>query len=133
MELINEPKTAYLLDASIETMHVESREWLSEIAFWGDEMSFFYKLIHSRQPQVSFPTEEQADLEKQMIHITAENLTKLRTAVEAHERMLHALLTNTSRNEDADYRHAHRSILLDIFSTGRLIKNLKKRVISILK
>jgi hypothetical protein len=133
MKLINAPATEYLLDASLESLHTESREWLSEIYFWSDEMSFFYKLINLREPHFPFPTADLAALEKELIQITTENLGKVKSEVRKHERALHAIVTNTSLVEERDYRDRHRSLLIEIHNTQSLIRKFKKNVYSFIK
>jgi hypothetical protein len=133
MKLINGPTTEYLLDASLESLHSESREWLSEIDFWTDEMTFFYKLIHLREPHLSFPSADLAVLEKELIRITTENLGKVKLEIENHERALHAIVTNTSFVEERGYRERHRILLIEIHNTQTLIRKFKKQVYSFIK
>lgn len=130
MELLGNPKTTYLLDASLETLHSESREWLNEIAFWNEEMAFFYKLIHLREPHIAFPTAGLADLEKKLIQITSEQLGKLKAAVEGHEHILGMLIRNNSFGEEREYRDAHRSLLGQVHEQQGIIKDFKKNVFS---
>ena len=44
------PKAQLLLEASIDVLHQESREWLSTVEFWKEEMQFFDKLLHLQDP-----------------------------------------------------------------------------------
>lgn len=128
MELINAPKTEYLLDASLESLHAESREWLSDIDFWNEEMSFFYKLVHLREPHhLSFPSADLAGLEKELIRIAAD-LSEVKSAIEGHERTLRAVIQNTSLSEEQDYRERHRSLDMKVRRTHGLIRRFKKQV-----
>lgn len=133
MELISITKTDHLLNASLESLHAESREWLNEIDFWNEEMSFFYKLIHLREPRISFPTANLASLEKEMIQITSEDLLRLKSEVESHERSLSALVKNNSLGEEREYREKHRNLLADMYNIQFRIRKFKSSVFSFVK
>jgi hypothetical protein len=133
MEMISGPKTEYLLDASLATLHAESREWLSELNFWNEEMSCFYKLLHKNATSSGFPTSELADLEKEMIRITSEDLIRVKNEVETHERTLGAIMKNTSFGEQRQYRERHKMILDDIYALQLAIRRFKKSVFALVK
>ncbi len=133
MELISGLRTEYLLDASLETLHAESTEWLNEIDFWNEEMSFFYKLIHTKETHFSFPTTDLAQLEKEMIKITAENLIEIKIDIQSHERTLSALIRNTAIGEERDYRKKHRELMISMSNTLRLIRQFKRKVFSFIQ
>ena len=122
-----------MLDVSLETLHAESREWLNEIAFWSEEMTFFYKLMHLREPHMSFPTEELADLEKNLIQITSERLAKLKDDVECHEKILGALVRNSSLGEECKYRDSHRNLLGRMYDQQHIIKEFKRKIFSFVR
>lgn len=133
MELISIAKTDHLLNASLESLHTDSREWLSEIDFWNEEMSFFYKLMHRREPHISFPTANLASVEKEMIQITSEDLCRLKSEVESHERSLSALVKNNSFGEEQEYRDRHKNLLRDMYNIQVRIKKFKSSVFSFVK
>lgn len=133
MKLINSSGTEYLLDSSLESLHTESREWLTEIDFWNDEMSFFYKLIHLREPHLSFPSADLAALEKELIHVTTQSLGKVKREVENQERALRAVVNNTSLVKERAYRGRHRSLVIEIHNTQDLIIKFKKQAFSFIK
>ncbi len=128
MELLFSPRMEYLLDASLETLHSESLEWLKEIGFWQDEMAFFYKLLHKKESKESFPSEELAALEKKLVGITGDKLDKTMNEVQNHERFLASLMRTTSFHEEENYRQAHRRLLQDIYDIHALIRDFKKDV-----
>lgn len=133
MEMLGNPKTEYLLEASLEKLHAESREWVNEIAFWNEEMAFFYKLIHLREPHISFPTTGLADLEKKLIQITGEQLGNLKAEVEKHERSLGLLVRSNSFTEEHQYREAHRHLLGRMYEQLTVIRDFKKGVFGFIK
>lgn len=130
MKLITNPKTEYLQDASLETLHAKSREWLNEIDFWIEEMAFFYNLIHMREPHIFFPTARLADLERELITLTSDHLTKLRIDVENHERVLARMVKNISLDEEREYRERHRNLLTEMNSLEVGIREFKRNVFS---
>lgn len=128
MDLLGTPKTEYMLEAGLEVLHAESREWLSEITFWNGVMTFFYRLLHMREPHFSFPTAGLALLEKQLIQITSDRLMKFKAYVQNHERDLGRIVRSRSFDGDREYRDAHRSIRLEKIELQRIISDFKKKV-----
>ena len=96
MELLMNSKTDYLLEASLESLHAESMEWLNEIDFWSDEMTFFYRLLRKNQSNKAFPTAELAAVEMELVSLTSDKVNKLRNEIQNHERSLSAVMKNTS-------------------------------------
>ncbi|MDH4298190.1 MAG: hypothetical protein OEV74_18070, partial [Cyclobacteriaceae bacterium] len=85
MELLTQPKTEYLLDASLESLHVESVEWLKEIDFWSDEITFFYKLLKRSNDARDYPGRELAIIEKKLISVNSDQVSKVRSDILQHE------------------------------------------------
>lgn len=133
MELLSNPKTKYLLDASLEFLHAESLEWLKEIDFWQDEIAFFYKLLHKKEPKNSFPREALASMEKKLVDINSDKLDKVRSEIQSHERSLAAVLKTTSLQEEENYREIHRKLLRVLYEINVLIRNFKKDVFSFVR
>jgi hypothetical protein len=133
MELLTNPKAEYLLGASLDVLHAESREWLSEISFTSEEIACYYKLLHKNKPFPGFPTSELAEMEKEMIRISSEELTKVKNRVERHERELAALMNDTSATEEYEYRHQHRVLVGDMFTLRGNIRKFKEAVFSLVK
>ena len=130
MELVSRPTTEFLLDASLETLHAQSREWLSEVDFWNEEMTFFYKLLRSKGGRASFPSESVANIEKELIRISSDVLGNLRKDLDAHERALGATLRNNALHEDSDYRERHKSLVNSMYNAQEIIRKFKKDVFS---
>lgn len=130
MELIDNVKTEYLIDASLDSLHAESRVWISQIEFWNEEMSFFYKLIHLKEKRPSFPSAELASLDKQLIKLV-ENLSQVKSDVQQHERTLSVAIRNISMEEEQEYRERHRSLLLPMHGIRDLIRVFKRTAFSL--
>jgi hypothetical protein len=130
MELISKASTAYLLPPSLESLHAESREWKSEMEFWNDEMAFFYRLIHLREPHAGFPSEAVADLEMELVKITGGKLMEIKTALENHERILAQVIDDTPLVGDQEYRLRHGALKEEVNGLRAVIRNFKKGVFS---
>ena len=128
MDLISNPKAEYLLGTSFKELHAESRQWLSELNFCAEEMSCYYKLLHKNVPYLDFPTKELAEIEKEMIRISSEDLITLKSRIESHERELATLMRNTSSSEEYEYRDYHRRLQNDMYAFRSLIKKFKEAV-----
>ena len=130
MEWITNSKSEDLVGASLETLHAQSREWLNEIDFWSEEMTFFYNLIHRSEPRIFFPTAGLADLERRLITLTSDHLTKLKIDIENHERVLAAMVKNISLEEEREYRERHRGLVGEMYELDEVIRKFKKTVFS---
>lgn len=133
MELFSSPKAEYLLEASLGTLHAESREWMSAIDFWREEMPCFYKLLRKNANAFAFPPEELAEIEKEMIRINSDELVNIKSRVEHHERALASIVKSTSPAEEGEYRHEHRAITNDVYALQQVIRKFKKEVFSLVK
>lgn len=130
MELIESPKSAYLLDASLEILHFESNEWMSEIAFWKDETGFFQKLLEKIAPRVK-SMESRAELEhlqNQIILFRFELLDQLKDKVSLHEKYLSNILDAKEEDSDQFYREKHKSLSDQIAGFANEIKKLKGEI-----
>lgn len=130
MELLTYPKNEYLLGASLDTLHVESQDWLKELEFWSDEMAFFYKLLHKKESSDAFPPRDLAAIEKALIRIDSEELRRVREGVLSHERLLSSVVKSTSMAEEQVYRETHRNLYSEMFNLNQLIRAFKKDVFS---
>jgi hypothetical protein len=133
MELLAYPNSRYLLEASIDSLHAESLEWLKEIDFWKDEMTFFYKLIHTRKAFAGFPTEELATIDKELIRINSDKVDKLRKEVQDHEQLLVSIVKTPVLMDKERYTDTHRNLLMEIYAVSELIKDFKRSVFSFSK
>lgn len=133
MELLSSARTEYTLSASLESLHAESIEWRNEISFWQEELSFFYKLIHQRGKHAPFPSVEVADLEKQLITLSSDDLPMLMDEVENHEHFLASLMKNTSMTDDNMYRQEHIHVVESIHKTLTRIRSYKMELFHMLR
>lgn len=134
MKILTSPKSVHLLNTGIEVLHSQSNEWLSEIAFWRDEVAFYYSLIIEKA-MISVPInakEELKEIEKELVKITSGELNDLQNSVNQHEKLLSDLLENNSEDEE-DYREKHRLLEMKFSEMERRFKTLKKEIFELIK
>lgn len=134
MELLQSPKSMYLLDAGLEVLHAQSNEWLNEIAFWRDEAAFFYSLVVKKTlKSVPVNTKNNIEIiEKELISITGGDLDELQHAVEEHERFLTHLLESKLLKEEF-YRSKHKELTVKFTQFEKRFKSLKKEVFALVE
>ena len=118
---------------ALESLHAEAMEWKSDVLFWQEEMSFFYKLLHKRFSQSAIPSIELAMLEKELIDISSVDLLNVKQDVEDHEAYLAQLMRDSMLQPQDSYREQHKEILKKIHVVLGRIKDYKTKLFSIVK
>ena len=130
--LISNPKTHFLLGASLNVLHHESKEWLENIAFWKDEAKFFDKLLNQK-----YPTEENKYIYLNMLEmlrkIHGDFINHLEADVKEHESMLAKLQQNKVGQSDWDYREKHRHIKSQIATMRNEFRAFKRIIFEYVK
>ncbi len=108
-KLIANPKQTFLLGAGLDILHHESIEWLEEIAFWKDELSFFDKLLHRSEP-IEEDLKTYRGMLEQLEKIHGDFINQLEDDVIEHEKLLAKLEHNEEGHSDWEYREKHRRI-----------------------
>lgn len=126
METLTTYKTNYLLEAGLDVLHHESREWLSELDFLKSELRFFLKLFNSRVFTLEKDQQRQNVL-KNMDRLSAIVLQELEQQIKTHEKNLSVLLTSTEAN-DAQYRDQHKQLYQKMQQFVNDVKSLKMLV-----
>ena len=133
MELLTNHGTEYLLAASLEQLHHESQEWIKEVDFWKDEMSFFYKVLHSKVSSRSYPSEALAAMEKNLVRISAEVLDPMTNTLKTHEQYLATIVNTTSLQDEESYRERHKSLGAQVLDAYQEIRSFKKDILSFMR
>ncbi|HSY76444.1 MAG TPA: hypothetical protein VK890_06285 [Bacteroidia bacterium] len=134
MNTLKSASTDYLLESGLESLHEQSMEWISDIAFWRDELAFLYALevkktlkevpVHAKNKLVY--------IESELLKLSSGDIDGLYDEVVAHERFLNKLLE--SRKEDeASYREKHIQITNKVADFFFRFKALKKEIFEIVK
>jgi hypothetical protein len=132
MKLLTSPTSQYLLEASLEVLHEQSREFLKEIDFMKVEISFFSKLLNKNAGK-QFPTEQAAALGKRMVKFVGASLPDLRKKILEHERMLSTIIQTNKLGRQETYRQKHRDLTKEVGMTREKFRRLKKKVFSFAK
>lgn len=103
---IANPKTNYLLGASLDVLHQESKEWLDNIEFWLDEMKFFDKLLKNK-PAGDDHRDTIKDMLEHVEGIHLDFFSQLQHDVRQHERLLAMVEKNVPGASDEEYRQTH--------------------------
>lgn len=129
MDLLTYPKTDYLLNTSLESLHVESQDWLKEIDFWKDETTFYFNLIRKKCADTNIPTPKLRELQKQVVSTL--KLDAVKNRVISHERSLATLFKNVLFQEEDFYRENHKMLLKEMCDFQSQIRRFKKQVFSL--
>jgi hypothetical protein len=129
MKQIAPSTSSYLLEAPLEILHRQSIEWLDEIAFWKDEVAFFYKLIGKAEDKKSpkLKTKDAVNVEKHLIRISAETLDELKSEAMLHEQFL-AKRKGDVKSDEPAYRSRHRSLATKFHDFENEFKEMKKAI-----
>lgn len=135
MKLLTSPKKTYLLDARIEILHEQSDEWLKEIAFWYDELSFLYSLVIKKTLK-SVPIDSKNSIlkiEDELIKLTGGELDQLKLTVELHEKFLSGLLERNNITDVQIYKDKHHQLMMYFEQLEQRIKSVKKEVFKLVE
>jgi hypothetical protein len=134
MELLTSSKTTYLLEAGLEILHEQSNEWLNEISFWREEITFFYSII-IKKTHLSVPVDSKDALnqiEEELGLISGGKLEKLQQEVEEHERSLYLFLKDKNGSE-REYRETHKKLVLEFEDFEKKFKEIKRDIFGLIK
>lgn len=126
MELLPNSNTGYLLNVSLESLHVESLEWLNEIEFLKDEIAFYYKLIYIRELKQDLPIDKVTSVENQLVYINNNKLKKLKNELLYHEQELAQLFKLNPVPDEESYRIKHKLLRNKMLCIKEMAKNMKK-------
>jgi len=105
-------KHEFLLEAPLQVLHEESREWLEDIEFWKDEAAFLLKLLieKTKEGVLNTQTSSLKEAEKELLAVSVEKLEDLRIEVADHEKFL-ARLLEVKHPDEQLYRTRHKAIV----------------------
>jgi hypothetical protein len=134
MNTLKSASSDYLLELGLESLHEQSMEWISDIAFWRDEVAFLYALeVKKTLKEVPIHAKNKlVHIESELLKLSSGDIDNLYDEVIAHERFLNKLLE--SRKEDeASYREKHIQIGKKIIEFDLRFKTLKREIFEIVK
>ena len=130
--MLTSPKTQYLLQASLEVLHEQSREYLNEIDFMKIELAFFNKLLNKNAGK-QFPTEQAAALSKRITKFMSRSLPGLLKKIMEHEQWLSDIIKTNTLGRQESYREVHRDLTKEMIMCRQTFIRLKKKVFSFAK
>jgi hypothetical protein len=130
MNNLSPATTHYLLEVSIEDLHWESRDWLSEIRTWQEEVVFYQKLLNKIQTRVkSQDAKTQWDHFQNILQEMQNNiLLPYQRQLEEHEEYLYNLVVNKAVVNDQFYREVHKKYANQVKAFSSDFKQLKKKL-----
>lgn len=134
-QFLPDPNQRHLFSAGLETLHHESQEWLSDIEFWRDEVTFFHRLLE-RLDIPGIPVEGRSELmhmEKELIRISCEELNELQKKVRDHECHLSRLIGGWDRQNEQRYRIMHARIAEHVMDFDCRFSELKRYAFHLVK
>ena len=129
---ISNPKEQFLLGAGLNVLHFESKEWISSIAFWKDEVKFFDNLLKLKESSKL----KNPDFEKMLKNLDKIHLDlfeDLEESILKHEQLLSRIERAEKGLSDYDYREKHSKLKkrINVFETN--FKAFKKIVFDYIK
>lgn len=126
MEVLISPKTDYLLEAGLNVLHFESREWISELEFMKRELDFFMKLMNSKV--FTLPKEQQRQhIFSNMDKLCNTVVVEVEKEVKLHGKELADLMT-VKTTDDAAYRARHKKLKEKVDRLNNDVRTLKMLV-----
>ncbi|UAM97639.1 hypothetical protein K8354_15240 [Polaribacter litorisediminis] len=129
---IANPKTALLLEAGLNVLHFESVEWLDTIAFWKDEVKFFYKILSEKESSEKNNSDYHRML-KTLDKIHLDLFDDLEHSIIEHEKLLSKIEQGHKGVSDYEYREKHRHIYARMDTFTNDFKNFKRVVFQYIK
>lgn len=118
METLNQENVEHLLDPSLENLHRESLQWMSEVELWKHELVFFQKLLEQNAPGITstHDKKELSHLQNVIIYYNGELLDEFKQKVRRHKKYLANKLLMNEDMEEGEYRKKHGAILSHLSS-----------------
>lgn len=135
MNHLSPASSHYLLEVSIEDLHWESRDWLSEIRTWQEEIVFYQNLLKKIQGRVkSEEAKAQWDHFQNILQGMQTNiLTPYQKNLEEHEEYLYNLVVNKAVVNDQFYREVHKKYANQVKAFSSDFKQLKKKLFAFIE
>ena len=126
MNAITNPKAEYLLEAGLDVLHSESKEWLSELDFLKQELRFFLHLLDSKKLPDGKEQQRQR-IFSNMDQLATTVVSEVEAEVKAHEKDLSEVLRKEF-SEDASYRRKHAQLNQKMSKLDNDVRTLKMLV-----
>lgn len=126
------PKSDYLHTASWEELHILSGHWLSDVAFYKDEIRFLDKLLDKYF--IWLLKDDNIQLMQKLIDKIKRAETeakRLDETIHKHIGRLEALIENAFSHDEQQFRNAHVQLENDLVAFIKELRLVKKEVFAI--
>ncbi len=126
-------KAQYLLEASLETLHFETKEWIGEVRFWSDELGILDELVDHKIAHNNLEDQIHKDLQLNICSMLDRLSMGTLPSLMGHERYLSGLFELDDIGEGHIYREAHKKFVEEMIRLKSDIRTLKKQVFDFLE
>ena len=130
MEFLTEAKEQQLLEASLESLHEESINWLKTILFWEDESKFYKDLLEEKLFQ-HISLDDKNKINSLLNYVIVSKLDSFKSEVLIHEKSLSQVLNSNS--DSYDFRQKHRLYTQHFIELERQTQQIKSGVFELYK
>ncbi|MEN7546748.1 hypothetical protein AAG747_02435 [Rapidithrix thailandica] len=130
MELLKSPDYAYLLKASLQDLHRQNLERLSETQLWREEINFFQKLLERYSSQISSSEQRKkiSHFQNLIIYYNGELLDQFTHDLKKHEKYLSRLLQDNESYSEESFRQTHIKLLDELKSFKKEFIEMKRNL-----
>lgn len=125
-------KQPLLLEAPLEALHAQSREWIEDLEFMKDECAFLYTLIRNAHNSPLLKTSQARTIERALLQISNQRIEELTGEINGHENFLAAVIEGKSRDE-VMLRRRHRIISNSTAKLEKDFRKLKRQIFGLVK
>ncbi len=128
MNSIEQSKTDFLLQRTVEDLNESSRQWMEDIDFWKIELDFFQKLLDDQVAKMhSKEQKKQLDhFQNLIIYYSGELLDQFEQSARRHAKLMATLVESNNGVEDTNYRSKHIDLADKIDSFAYQFRQYKK-------
>lgn len=131
MKWLSSQKTEYMLQASFDVLFEETREWLDEITFIKEEISFYHALL-SRHENAK-PAPAAAALSARLVKLRADLNGNFMRSLVAHSNELADMMRTFTMGCHEPYRNAHLELGEEVNRLRLVFKDIKHDIFHYLK
>lgn len=127
MKWLSSQKTEYLLQASFDVLYEESKEWLDELAFMNEEISFFHALLQSKRNN-EIPTSEETVLSKKLVSLKVELSGQFYKRLNRHSSEMADMMRTFTMGRHEPYRNEHLELGEEMNRLRIVFKKIKQDI-----
>ncbi len=119
---------------TLDNLHTQCQEWLSEISFWQEEMKFFEELLEKNAlKELKFNQKVVFEkLQNQIIYYRGELLDRFEHDVKAHQKALARETKKAASISEANYE-THNTLSDQLAQFDKEFKNMKRELFDLIR